>query len=204
MCNDLINLIDLIYCYYTKYSEEWQKLRNSTFNLKRKLIRDIEFDNDLYDFIIEYRMFLEKHSIDFMLEATKISNVEIRIKHINSIDYKINNYKTALKHEYGTIPINKSLNDIMGVRIILNEDISYEEISNYIKNFYPSCKVIKAERTGGYIAIHIYYHLSNFAFPWELQIWDKQHVISNKYSHSLYKQGYTKWEKENATNGKER
>lgn len=197
MCDDLVNLINLIYCYYTRYSEEWKKLKDPTFNLKRKLIRDIEFDNYLYNFIIEYRMFLEKHSINFMLETAKIPNVEIRIKHINSIDYKINNYKTALKHEYGAIPIIKSLNDIMGVRIILNESISYKEVVDYIKNHYPSCKVIKAERTGGYIAIHIYYHSSNFSFPWELQIWDKQHAISNKISHSLYKQEYTSWENEN-------
>lgn len=48
--------------------------------------------------------------------------INTRVKTHNSIEYKIENYRS--NHEDGKIPINKCLNDLYGIRIILSEDIS--------------------------------------------------------------------------------
>ena len=55
-----------------------------------------------------------------------------RVKALNSIQNKIEKYKN--KKESGKIPIKKCLNDIFGLRIILNKSISYDEIIKYIKS----------------------------------------------------------------------
>lgn len=54
-----------------------------------------------------------------------------------------------------------------------------------------------SKKEGNYKAIHVYFNKDNYAFPWELQIWNKQDEENNLESHKKYKQDYIKWESEN-------
>ncbi len=124
-----------------------------------------------------------------------VNTVNTRVKALNSIQDKIEKYEN--KKESGKIPIKKCLNDIFGLRIILNNSISYDEIIKYIEENYPYLKCIKAFR-GSYKAIHVYFgNDDNMKFQWELQIWNKEDEHTNLISHAKHKQEYTKWEIEN-------
>ena len=196
MNKDFAALLNIMNDYYLQCSTEWKRRNYPRYNLKDKQVCDIQFDNELYSLIINYQRFLQETAVEFMLKIEEMPNVEARIKHINSIEYKINAYKESPQHGRGTVPINKCLNDLMGVRIILDREYPYEEIHDYVKNIYASFKIISKNKNG-YIATHIYFRTSNYSFPWELQVWSQGHAVANKHSHSVYKQEYTSWENEN-------
>lgn len=123
------------------------------------------------------------------------SNVNTRVKAYNSIQYKIQNYE--MNHEKGRIPLKKYLNDIFGLRIIVDFAINFDEIKKYIDEYFKVLKCIESKR-GDYYAVHIYFgNDDNYKFQWELQIWDSNHEKSNLISHALHKQDDTKWENEN-------
>ena len=123
------------------------------------------------------------------------SNVNTRVKAYNSIQYKIQNYE--MNHEKGRIPLKKCLNDIFGLRIIVDFAINFDEIKKYIDEYFKVLKCIESKR-GDYYAVHIYFgNDDNYKFQWELQIWDSNHEKSNLISHALYKQDDTKGENEN-------
>lgn len=137
----------------------------------------------------------DKDTICFPLSLNQFGHINTRIKGQNSIEYKIENY--VLNHENGNVPINKCLNDLFGIRVIIAEDISHKDIQNYITDRYPALKCIDSSK-GDYIATHVYFKDDNFSFPWELQIWKSSDKDKNLSSHKQYKQEYTKWERESA------
>lgn len=126
--------------------------------------------------------------------------VTARVKAQNSIEYKIQNYKTE-KHEYGKVPINKCFNDLFGIRIILDSLLSFDQISSFIESTYPGKYKCIDSSKNAYKAVHLYFKKSNQSFPWELQIWNACDVESNFNSHKKYKQEYTTWEKESKEGG---
>lgn len=75
-----------------------------------------------------YRNFLlfDKDMIRIPFSLNQFGHINTRIKAPNSIEYKIEKY--VLNHEDGNIPINKCLNDLFGLRVILAEDVSHKEI----------------------------------------------------------------------------
>ncbi len=83
-----------------------------------------------------------------------------------------------------------------GIRIILNEELSINEIIEFVHSKYPNLKVIDSSK-GEYKATHIYFRDGNYNFQWELQIWNKCDEATNIESHRKYKQEYVKWEKSN-------
>lgn len=83
-----------------------------------------------------------------------------------------------------------------GIRIILNEELSINEIIEFVHSKYPNLKVIDSSK-GEYKATHIYFRDGNYNFQWELQIWNKCDEVTNIESHRKYKQEYVKWEKSN-------
>ena len=97
---------------------------------------------------------------------------------------------------FGKEPINKCFNDLFGIRIIVENNLEFLEIKEYVENNYQNIKVIDALR-GEYKAVHLYFKQDNFSFQWELQIWNKEDEERNINSHKIYKQDYTKWENEN-------
>lgn len=166
-------------------------------NMKTKRVEDIYQDETLLNHVFSYRNFINDNIADVVeiIQTKQFKNiVNTRVKALNSIQYKIQNYE--LNHENGKIPLKKCLNDIFGIRMIFNENINSEEIKLFIKENYPKLKCIESSR-GNYYAIHIYFgNDDNFKFQWELQLWNKEHEKINLESHAMYKQDYTKWEQE--------
>lgn len=57
----------------------------------------------------------------FQTEKNKIT---VRVKQLNSVEYKIHRYSTGQLE--GKVPINKCFNDLFGIRIIINSDFLNE------------------------------------------------------------------------------
>lgn len=198
MNEDLKNLINHININFIKFSELWEKNNpNNRINLKKKFVKDIRCENDIFNQILAYQSFLLKKTVELELALKKkiIGNVEIltRIKTVDSISYKVNRYINE-KSEKGFVPICKCLNDIFGARIILNETVDIEELKNFLKYNYPNLRVIDSSKKD-YKANHIYFCKTNYDFRWELQIWHIKNKNINIESHAKYKQSYTNWVK---------
>lgn len=86
----------------------------------------------------------------------------------------------------GAIAVNKSLNDLIGFRIIL---VGVEQNTPLITELLcQKCNTRKISRfyfrdDRDYHAIHCYFKLDNYSFSWELQIWDKINKDKNLYAH---------------------
>lgn len=200
--NDLKSLIDYIQYVYSEITEIWQKQSNSTVNYKKLLVSDIDIDNTIYKNISEYVKFLNEQSTSIFIQLSSVcsSNVTARVKTHNSIEFKIQNYKTD-KHEFGKVPINKCFNDLFGIRIFLNTPLTFYEIYRFIdKTYCGKYKCIDSSKSD-YKATHIYFKKDNKTFPWELQIWNECDRENNFKSHKNYKQEYTNWEKESKEGG---
>jgi len=136
--------------------------------------------------ILNYRLNLHESINDYLLR-TDLDDVKYyyRVKTSESIADKIKRFENNADQ----YPINNWLNDIFGCRIILSEAEIFnieEELDCWqekygLKNWYKRDK-------DGYKGIHIYFkNRSNFYFPWELQIWDKDNVETNIAAHQLHK-----------------
>ena len=193
---DLENLILCISDEFENINEKWKQSKYyKKINMSKKLVNNFYEDPSLLQFALIYRSFvldlLENSSILFF--DLKLSNkVFSRIKTINSIHYKIVNYHN--NHNNGKIPINKCLNDLVGIRIILETDLTLGQVEEWVKENFPELKVIFSIKKE-YRAIHIYFGKGdNYIFQWELQIWLKKDSNRNLLSHQEYKQEYVKWE----------
>lgn len=148
--------------------------------MKRKRVEDIFEDEKLLNYIFNYRNFINLYSFELIQDLHKLginSITSSRVKALNSIQYKIENYQ--VNHENGKIPLKKCLNDIFGFRIILEEEIDFEYIKNYVNSNFSDLKCISSIK-GEYKAVHIYFgNDDNTNFQWELQIWDRKNEVSN-------------------------
>jgi hypothetical protein len=195
MLEELGLLIDKIMLEHKRISEKWKaQTCFMNINMASHYVNQI-ISLNLIDNILLYTSFLNDNLCEFNLSFGKWdknnSSVSTRVKARNSILYKIDNYNK--NHENGLIPINKCLNDLFGIRIILKDEYTYSEIDEYIKEHYPKLKCIKADKME-YVATHIYFKYDNYTFQWELQVWSKSREQTNKNSHSKYKQDYVLWE----------
>ena len=138
--------------------------------------------------IYQYRLVLHESINDYLMTANIGLKYFYRVKTRESIDDKIARYSER-DNQY---PVNNWLNDIFGARIILTKpEIAevMEELDNWqdelgLKNWYLRDKE-------GYKGLHIYFkNRSNFYFPWELQIWDKEDLISNVENHEKFKRNF--------------
>jgi len=194
--NELEKILLYIKNVYDYINENWTlDERYFPLNMKSKKVEDIYENEDLISYVFNYRNFVNDYVPSIMsdiLSLKFISTVSLRVKAVNSIQYKIKKYKW--EHENGKIAIKKCLNDIIGFRIIFNENIDYIKIKEFIERNHPNLKCIEAIR-GEYFGIHIYFgNDDNKKFQWELQVWDKKHQVANLSSHAIYKQDYIKWE----------
>lgn len=199
MLEELDKLIDFIQTEYIDFTTKWEQSNYySKINLKNTVVCDILENKVLLDAIINYREFINENNIQLVLDfkqfTTEKSKVNIRTKAKNSIEYKIKNYME--NHENGKVPINKCFNDLFGIRIIVKDGLTYNEIENLITNKYSNLKCINSSKKD-YKATHIYFKKNNFSFQWELQVWNKIDEINNIESHERYKQDYVRWENEN-------
>ena len=200
---ELEKLINFIIKKYDEINLEWEKNENyNQLNMKKIQVADVYIDKEKLNYIFNYRNFINDKFPYIFSELQQIgflSNVTSRVKALNSIQYKIENYK--LNHEDGKIPLKKCLNDLLGFRIVLLNDIDYNSVKSYIKDIFPSLKCIKSTKKE-YDAVHIYFgNENNKKFQWELQLWNKSKEKTNLKSHAEYKQDYTKWESRNNKGG---
>ena len=197
--DELKVLIQEIQTQYDYINDDWKNNVNYfPLNMKQKKVDDVYKDDKLLLHVFNYRKFINDNISDILknIDPSMYSNViNSRVKALNSIQYKIQNYET--NHENGKIPLKKCLNDILGFRIIISNDLDFGKTKETIEACFPGIKCIISER-GKYKAIHVYFgNNNNMNFQWELQVWDKIHEKSNLESHAKYKQDYTKWEHEN-------
>ena len=163
-------------------------------NLKRTLVSDIEANGAVYEKIMDYVRLLSDIHADITLQLP--SNVTARVKQQNSIEQKIQNYKSE-RHNFGKTPIIKCFNDLLGFRIIMDTPLTCEQVKEMFGDEYKCIDSSKLE----YKAIHLYFKGNNFNFQWELQIWNRADAENNFASHKKYKQDYTTWEKESKEGG---
>ncbi|WP_245608554.1 GTP pyrophosphokinase [Stenoxybacter acetivorans] len=141
--------------------------------------------------ILRYRLNLHE-SINDYLAGHNLDGITYyyRVKTSESIHDKISRYAKN-NDQY---PVNNWMNDIFGARMILcTSDIEQiiellDEWQNTygLKNWYLRDKP-------EYRGLHVYFkNKSNFCFPWELQLWDKNDVAHNIENHRLYKRGFVK------------
>lgn len=199
MLKELDKLINFIQTEYIEFNEKWQNSSYySKINLKKNTVCDL-LDNELVlNTIFNYREFINENNIQLLMDFKQFNSekakVNSRAKTKNSIEYKIKNY--IENHENGRVPIEKCLNDLFGIRIICLEELTYEQIAEFINKKHEYLKCIDSSKEE-YKATHIYFKQDNFNFQWELQVWNKIDEINNINSHEKYKQDYVKWEKEN-------
>ena len=192
--DELKFLINYIQSTYLDITFEWMRNRGERFNLKKSLVSSIDVNGAIYKNIMEYVQLLNNHSIVLKFSSICSCKVMARVKTHNSIEYKIQSYKTS-QHEFGQVPINKCMNDLFGVRIILDFPVTLPEIQQFIDTQYAGKYRCIDSSKGEYKAVHLYFREDNWTFPWELQIWRKDDVETNFASHKKYKQEYTTWEK---------
>ena len=189
--NDIEQLIKCILIEYNRVCKEWEDLqKGNLINLKRKLVKDVRLDNEIFVYISGYRAFLSSALATVNFD---MSNVSSRIKAQNSLESKIQRYIDT-KEEHGETPINKCVNDLFGVRIVCKENIIFDDFKKHIYEMFK-LKCIDASKDE-YLATHIYFKRDNNSFPWELQVWEERNRESNLISHHKYKQDYASWEKE--------
>lgn len=193
---DLDTLIDFIQTEYIELTQKWeQSIYYSKINLKNNSVCDILENKEILDTIVNYREFINENNIQLLMDFkqfnTDKSKVNIRTKAKNSIEYKIKNY--IQNHENGKVPINKCFNDLFGIRIICEHELSNKEITSLVENKYDNLKCIDSSKKN-YKATHIYFKKDNFSFQWELQVWNKSDETTNINSHEKYKQDYVRWE----------
>ena len=200
--DELKDLIDYIQSVYTEITDEWLRETPTKTNLKNALVADIDADGIIYKSIMEYVQLLNEKSADITLPLASVCSCKVtaRVKAQNSIEFKIQNYKTE-RHEFGKIPINKCINDLFGIRIFLREPLTFDEVYSFIEDTYPNRYRCIDSSKFDYKAVHLYFKENNQSFPWELQIWNMCDMDSNFSSQKKYKQEYTAWEKESKEGG---
>lgn len=200
--DELAGLIDYVQSAYSLVTKEWLQNQTETINLKQTLVSDIDLNGVVYQRIMAYVQLLNEKSAYIALHFPFVCACQVtaRVKAQNSIAYKIQNYRTE-RHEFGKVPIIKCINDLFGVRMILDTPLTFEEVRGFIERVYPGkYKCIDSSKLD-YKAVHLYFKENNRTFPWELQIWNRCDVQCNFASHKKYKQEYTTWERESKEGG---
>lgn len=95
--DELKELIDYIQSVYSMVTDEWLQNTKEKINLKKTQICDIDADGTIYQSIMEYVQLLNEKSADITLRLSSVCSCQVtaRVKTQNSIEYKIQNYKTT-------------------------------------------------------------------------------------------------------------
>lgn len=204
MYNDLDLMISFIIEHYKELCLQWKESHEDEqfVNLKKRTIKNVFANISINDYIFDYSKLVTFYSIFICTDKINFnkSQARSRAKTINSIDQKLELYNSS-DHQNGNVPIIKCLNDLLGFRIIIDDDFTFYDIQNFIETNYSNIEGYKLRcidsSKNGYYATHIYFTVkgSNYYFPCELQVWKKCDEKNNILSHKIYKQEYTNWEK---------
>ena len=139
---ELKQLIDIIQDHFDAINKKWKQSSDYLpLNMKKSRVEDIYKDESLLLYVFNYRKFINDNitgMVDTIQEQKFLNVVNTRVKALNSIQYKIQNY--YFNHENGKIALKKCLNDIFGIRMIFDEHINFNEIKTYIKKEFPNLK----------------------------------------------------------------
>ncbi|MCR1952939.1 hypothetical protein NSA50_18205 [Clostridium sp. DSM 100503] len=194
-----IELFDVINREYTSYCIRWNENFTKSYNLGKVCICDVYslksgIDKEFKKYMDSFIDGLLRLSMNIFYEFNRLNpdfKIRTRIKDPQSILGKI---ERKSKMNSGKFPINKILNDLLGIRIV---DRNYKDNIEYIKEYFEVAEYkvkhmlrIKDE----YIGYHVYFKQDkNIYFPIELQIWDSEYEINNYESHKVYKEDYIFW-----------
>lgn len=189
---DIISeLIEDILKEKSRFESEFNAKALNSYNLKTTYFSNIINDDQFrHKLIPTYLSQLEKFiSCEKLLTNWSINyNVRFRVKSPETTQIKIKQYSNR-ELEKGGIPLKKSLNDFLGVRIVLPGIMSSEdEICSFLDFEKQLEKITKyyVRKDGNYCGIHCYFAKDNFTFPWELQIWDKENEEDNYKAHLIH------------------
>lgn len=188
---DLPEILEYMCTAHQNVSANFQKEHPPIYNFKKTLVCDVYRDDLFLKYVGAYLEFCGAYSISFD-ESSPACISRSRVKHINSVQQKLETY---LQKENGEIPISKCLNDLFGARYIYEGSTSLEQVKEILSQNSYTMKCRDSTKNG-YKGIHIYFNISNTTFQWELQIWNQADSIGNIESHKYYKQDYSKWEPE--------
>jgi ppGpp synthetase/RelA/SpoT-type nucleotidyltranferase len=109
-----------------------------------------------------------------------------RIKLEDSIETKIWSYVRRGQ----SFAVRKSLNDIVGGRIIMSGLRAHED--DWLQRFKQSQEqeIVRPyiRDDAGYHALHLYIQGGNKYLPWEIQIWDQEDRRNNFVAHDAHEQ----------------
>ncbi len=198
----IVQLINNIGEYHKTFSKNFYKNNDSNINLKKttidKILKEISYNGLFMDLIDEYIKLISKEILvsEIRSNSSKFT-IRFRGKNRESVLNKLYYYR--FDREEFQIPIQKCLNDIMGFRIILESNLSYDELLEKIEN----SNLLKVQlfrqyvrKDENYHAIHIYLKSSsNIYLPWEVQIWKKEDEQVNESEHKNHKskRKYINW-----------
>lgn len=179
--NEVENIISEINRIHYEFSEYvFQYLEK--VNLKKNTEPNIEH-------ILKYRLHLHECINDYLMKAEFTNNSFVyRVKTSESIIDKIERYD-GKDDKY---PLNKWMNDIFGIRIIVEdeqEQVILEMLEKW-KSKYQLQRYYKRNKDG-YKGIHLYFkNDNNMYYPWEMQVWTKSDLDSNITSHVEHKRRF--------------
>lgn len=179
--------IDLYNNLEAMWLDRLKKNNVKTMNFNRIKIHDI--DLGIYDYIFEYRKFLAYYNpyLNDILGRQSIDRT--RVKETLSIKQKIKKYDTNSLN--GSVIMHKCLNDLFGARILVQDDFSFNKISETINKMnVKNLRLHDSSNEQGYKGLHIYVGATSGHFRWELQIWHESDYCKNIELHEQYKRGY--------------
>ncbi|WP_162287782.1 hypothetical protein [Indiicoccus explosivorum] len=204
----LVELIIHTNTLHHKHSRQWLNDLQDVYNLKRSQVKNICLSST--DSEEDNKVTLDTHFLQYMNSYCEglipvlyepaydffglDFDISIRIKDPDSRVAKLMHYMKD-KEEKGAMSIKKCLNDLFGLRVWIDGFDHSEAAIDHIKNLVQiePFRIYNASK-GEYKATHAYFsNGNNKYFPWELQIWNPEDTQSNICSHSIHKQGYTKW-----------
>ncbi|MCC4410588.1 hypothetical protein LMB83_00800 [Limosilactobacillus reuteri] len=191
------NIIDKLIDDILRDKESFERKFNiatlCSYNLKKKGFSDIINDDEfMYQIIPNY---LKKLNVFIAREQLLLIwhiqyGVRYRVKKSDTVYLKIKQYNEREK-ETGKLQLKKSLNDFLGIRIILPGIISNkDDILSFLESKKENGKISRCylREDGNYYGIHCYFAKDNLTFPWELQIWDVKSKESNYREHRVHEE----------------
>lgn len=191
--NELKEVICIVDQAYVSLTNDFFDKYPCTMNFNKLQLSEAIKSNVFITTSLNYMKFMSDNS--FCDEMVKLYSLDVRrrVKTIDSLHNKMEQY-LANSNIQGKVIINKSINDLIGVRFLvkdLNDHLDdYIDFLKYLKNNNIITDIyrpyIKNKDTSRYIGLHVYLKDNNHHFPWEIQLWDPRSVEDNYSEHDKH------------------
>ena len=200
----LKNLVRRIHETHALTTQDWKDYADGNgflrFNQKSTKVKHLYVNPEPMEAVGGYVEFLKGCSLlkDFNGQYDGYE-VMSRVKNHNSIEEKIKDY-CEYRKERGEISVNKCLNDLFGIRIIIDcDELLESDIESVVQDYgtaiFVEDKYVPARgESPPYKAKHLYFKCTNEDYRWELQIWRAADQESNHESHKTHRYMYRGWE----------